>query len=191
MKIEQKVGWKGIFTLKQYRNCAFRHDTGEVILGKDGTPLGADLVGTEEKDINLITTEGKDYIADLAYNNNDTQEANWYLALFGNNLAPVVGDTAALVAARLGELNAEIVETNRPQWVKNTLTPNTGLSSSNSESPATFTAATDDTIYGAYMISNNVLAGTTGVLLAASSFSTTRSVLTDDILQLTYEIQLT
>lgn len=170
MKIEQQVGWKGIFTLKHFR---------------DGKLIGEDEV------TNLITTEGKDYIADLSYNNNDTQETSWYLALFGNNLSPVVGDTAALVAARLGELDAEIVETNRPQWVKNSLTPNTGASSSNSESPATFTAATNDTIYGAYMVSSNALSGTTGVLLAASSFSTTRSVLTDDILQLTYEIQLT
>lgn len=187
MKITQGLIKQGVFKPTWLRGCELDAE-GQAKLDSKGFPIGGYPIGGSDGD-NLPTTEGLDYIADLCYNNSDTQEANWYLALFGNNLAPVVGDTAALVAARLGELNAEITNANRPQWTPNA--GNNGASSSNSESPAVFTMASNDTIYGAYKISSNTKAGTTGVLFAAALFVDVRSPLAGDVLQLVYETELT
>lgn len=167
MNVKDSTGWKGVFTAKIFR---------------DG-----ELIDTQVSS-NLITTEGKNYIANLAYNNSDTQEALWYLGLFGNNLAPASNDTAAGVAARLGELDAEYSETTRPQWTPNAA--NTGLLSKNSDAPANFTMASADAIYGAFMISDSAKVGVAGVLLAASNFAV-RNVEISDIIQLTYQIELT
>lgn len=171
MKVLQNMKPAGVFTLKHFR---------------DGKQIGENVITP-----NTVVTEGKDYMADLAYNNSDTQETAWYLALFGNNLTVDVTDTAATIAARLAELNSEIDEANRPTWTPNSTVPNTGAVSSNSENPAVFTMGVDDTVYGAYFISSNVKAGTAGVLLAGSNFSTSRVVLAADVLQLTYSITLT
>ena len=190
MKIIQGLNKQGVFKQTWLRGCELGED-GQALLDAKGFPIGGYVIGGDEddEDSNLPTTEGLNYLADLGYNNNDTQEASWYLAIFGNNLAPVIGDTAALVAARLGELNAEITNVTRPQWIPNA--GNTGASSSNSDSPAVFTMAANDTIYGAYKISSNTKAGATGVLLAAALFDDVRSPLAGDVLQLVYETQLT
>ena len=182
MKIEQNLRPAGVFTLKHFRD------------GK--------LIGEEIFSPNIVVTQGKDYIADVAYNNNAAQQTTWYLALYGNNLSPASNDTAdgtgqgqaTPIATRLGELNSELDNGTNPvreTWTPNSSVPNTGAASSNSENPASFTMAADDTIYGAYLISDSVKAGITGILLAASDFGTSRVVLTSDILQLTYSIALT
>jgi len=159
---------KGIFTLDHYR---------------DGKLLGTDSFE------NLIVTEGKDYVANSAYNNQVASQPNWFVALYGNNVAPSESLTAATVASILGELNTEVSEATRPAWAPNAT--NNGSSSSNSDAVAVFTMTQDDTVYGAFFISNSTKGGTTGTLLAASAFSPSRAVQTNDVLQLTYEIQLT
>jgi len=164
----ENIKHKGIFTLEHFR---------------DGELIGSD------KFENLIVTEGKNYVANSAYNNKIAAQPNWFVALYGNNVAPSDSLTAADVASILGELNTEVAEATRPAWTPNA--GNSGASSSNSEAVAVFTMTQDDTVYGAFFVSNSTKAGTTGTLLAASAFSPSRAVQTNDVLQLTYEIQLT
>jgi len=169
MKINQALKPAGVFVLKHFR---------------EGEQVGEDIIS-----LNLVTTEGKDYMSDTFLNNAAIAQTSWYLALYGNNLSPAETDTAATVASRLGELAVEIQETNRPGWTANA--GNTGASSSNSDAPGVFTMVANDDIYGAYLISSNVKSGTQGVLLAVSKFGTSRTVELADVLQLTYEIRLT
>ena len=189
MEVLQDMKPHGFFTLKHFRNVQ-TNDDGSYKFDDNGNLLG----DKAEEDVvfpNLVTTEGKDYMANIAYNNTGTQQTAWYLALFDNNLAVESTDVASAVAARLGELTTGISEANRPTWVKNVSVANTGLLSSNSESPAVFTVTAGTTVYGAYMISNNAKGGTSGVMLAGSNFAPSRVVLTSDVLQLTYSIALT
>lgn len=171
MKINQDLKPAGVFTLQHFR---------------DGIKIGDDVVSDNE-----VVTQGLDMIADVCFNGETAPSTLWYLALYGNNVPVASTWTAANVAANSGELNTEISEANRPTWTKNTSVPNTGASSSNSENPAAFTMAQDDTIYGAFIVSTNSKAGTAGTLLAATKFTTSRAVLSSDEIRLTYEIQLT
>jgi len=169
MQNVESIKHKGIFRLEHFRN---------------GEKINEDIFSE-----NLIVIEGKNYLSNSAYNNVTAAQPNWFVALYGNNVAPSDTLTGANVASILGELNTEVSEATRPVWVPNG--SNTGASSSNSEAVAVFTMTQDDTVYGAFFVSNSTKAGTTGTLLAASAFSPSRSVQTNDVLQLTYEIQLT
>lgn len=138
---------------------------------------------------NIVVTEGKNYIADVAYNNNDTIKPTWYTALFVNNRTPLAGDNAATVAGLTTELTTQYSEPVRQTWTPNA--GNTGASSSNSDSAAVFTITASATLYGAFMISENTKAGTSGVLLAEALFDGgARAVQNADVVHLTYTIQL-
>lgn len=172
MKSVDQFTRKGVFTLKHFR---------------DGKQIGEDVISD-----NLVTTEGRDYIANIAYNGNGASAQNiWYVALYKNNVTPAAGDSSSDVIAKYGELSAELVNATRPVWVPND--GNSGSSSSNSDSVATFTmdaGAASTTIYGALFISTSGKASATGILMAASAFTPSRTVLANDVLNLTYEIQL-
>jgi len=183
MNINQKLKPQGFFTLKHFRN---------------------DVLLNEEKTSNIVVTEGLDYIGAVSYGAYAKQNT-WYLALFGDNTTPLANDTASGtnivigsggsgtgVALRLGEIKTEIDEAVRPTWTPDS--GNDGASSSNSIAPAEFTIATGTTdldVYGGFMVSSNVQTGAAGVLLAAAKFTTARVVQADDVLQLTYTIELT
>ena len=61
-----------------------------------------------------------------------------------------------------------------------------GQSVTNSASAASFTFNANLTIYGAFLASSSVISGTTGTLFSAAQFGTAKSVVSSDVLLLTY-----
>ena len=85
MNIIQNMKPAGIFTLAHFRNVQTNND-GSYKVDENGNLLG-DKVEKDAIFLNLVTTTGKDYMANIAYNNLGVQQTGWYLALFNNNLA--------------------------------------------------------------------------------------------------------
>ena len=132
------------------------------------------------KEKNIVVNQGLNYILDAALSGG-TVNTTHYVGLFSNNYTPI----AATLVTNLTEVNAKYNETARPTWSE------LGASSqtiTNSVSPAAFTFNASETIYGAFLISNNTKGGTTGTLIAASKFSASRSVVAADVLNVSYTI---
>jgi hypothetical protein len=135
---------------------------------------------------NIVTDQGLNYILDAALSG-ATPATTHYIGLFKNNYTPVAGDTAALFPGGgvASEANTEYNEATRPTWSE------AGVSAkviTNSASPAAFTFNTSVTIYGAFLVSTNTKAGTTGVLIAASKFGASRALINGDVLNVTYTL---
>lgn len=135
----------------------------------------------EWDDHNLITDEGINNLLDV-YLRNQTNAGTWYIGLFEGNYTPLVTDTGATIAANADETTA-LTNTVRPTW-----TPAAAAAKAitNSASKATFTFNADTTIYGGFLISNNVIGGNTGKCFAASRFTSSKAVGNGDQILLTY-----
>lgn len=139
------------------------------------------IVDTFEFD-NLVTDEGLNHLLDVALAAG-SQITSWYLGVFEGNYTPVAGDTAAGIAAASTESSAYSGGV-RPAWTPGAVASKTV---SNSASRASFTFSASKTIYGAFMISSAVINGTSGKLLSAARFSSSKSVQSGDELLLTYQ----
>lgn len=121
-----------------------------------------------------------------------TYTAAWYIGLYGaaatNN--PAAGDTAASHAGWT-EVTPYSNAT-RPAATFGTATTADPSVISNSASPAAFNINATSTVGGAFLISNNTKAGTTGILFSASDFAAPgdRSVASGDTLNVTYTFNL-
>ena len=134
---------------------------------------------------NIVVNEGLNYVLNTALDAQAAQAA-WYIGIFSGNYVPVATDTAATIATNATEFSS-YTATTRPVW-----TPPTGGSTAqeidNSAAKATFTVNAAGTIYGAFLVSSNVISGTTGVLFAASQFTAARTVVANDQLLITYAV---
>lgn len=111
-----------------------------------------------------------------------TQISSWYFGVFEGNYVPVATDTAANIAANSTECTA-YQEATRPLFVP--AVP-TGPSCTNSANKAVFTFNANKTIYGAFLISNNVKGGTSGKLFSGAQFTSSKSVTPTDQLLISY-----
>ena len=137
---------------------------------------------------NIVVNEGLVYVLNTALSA-VSQEASWFIGIFKNNYTPVPADTAAtfVLVGSSDEANAEYDEATRPAYTVNT----SNLANvSNSSSPAAFTMNTAQDIYGAFLVSTATKSGTLGVLCAASKFSAVRSLVSSDVLNITYQITI-
>ena len=135
---------------------------------------------------NIIVNQGLNYILDSALSNG-TVIPTWYIGLFKNNYTPLSTETMALFpGAGVGnESTTEYSESTRPLW------NDTGASSqsiSNSTNPAVFTFTAGVTIYGAFLASSSTKGATTGTLLSASKFGTSKTMASSDQLNIGYTI---
>ena len=135
----------------------------------------------EWEDHNIVVNEGLNNLLGV-YFNAATQITQWYCGTFEGNYTPVAGVTAATITSASTECTA-YDEATRPAY--NEAAP-ASQSITNSASKATFTFNATKTIYGAFLISNNTKSGTTGVLFSAARFGTSKNVVDDDQLLLTY-----
>jgi hypothetical protein len=163
MKEQTKIG--GIFTFSQVRN-------GKII--------------DQWEQPNIVVDEGLNYMLDAALSGGAVITA-WYVGLFKNNYTPITTNVMATFpgAGVANEADAELTNTTRPIWT------DAGASAktiTNTASPAALTFASDIPIYGAFLSSSSVQSGTSGVLLAASKFTSVRNMLTGDILNVTYAL---
>lgn len=118
------------------------------------------------------------------YFNAGGQTTTWYMGIFQGNYTPVATDTAASIAGNSTECSSYSSAT-RPQWQN--AAPSAQVIT-NAANRATFTFTGTVTVYGAFLISNNTIGGTAGVLFAAAQFGASKAVVASDQLLLTYQI---
>ncbi len=139
---------------------------------------------------NVITTQGLNHMLDVTFHGT-TALGTWYLLLFEDNYAPLIGDTYAVPG--FNESTA-YTEATRPAFVEAAAS---GKVITNTANKATFTMNDTKTIYGAALVSATAdgntkdnTAGAGGVMFCASKFSTAKSVVVTDILQISCTITL-
>lgn len=131
---------------------------------------------------NLVVNEGIDYILGASLNG-VAQEPGVYIGVFKGNYTPAASETAATIASAATE-SADYDEVNRPAWGQGAVSAQT-LSNSGSEAQITMNASV--TLYGAFLITDNIKNGTNGVLVAARRFAASRGTQANDIIQLQYD----
>jgi hypothetical protein len=135
---------------------------------------------------NIIVTEGRNHILDVTYHA-AAQITTWYLCPFEGNYTPVAGDTAATFPASSTECTA-YDEAARVAFVETA--PSAG-SLSNVGNVAVFTMNASKTLYGVSLSSVSTKSATTGTLMSASRFAAPRAVVDNDVVQITYTINVT
>lgn len=136
----------------------------------------------DEEDLkNLVVNEGLNHILDVVLHGS-SQVTTWYLGLFEGNYTPVATVTAATITAASTECTA-YDESTRVAYDEAAAS---GQSITNAASKATFTMNASKTVYGAFLVSASAKLATTGVLLSAARFGSSKAVVDDDQLLLTY-----
>jgi hypothetical protein len=151
-----------------------------------GQIIRAGEVIDEWEDDNLVTNEGLNALLNVMLNG-ATQITTWYLGVFEGNYTPVAGVTAATITAASTECTA-YDEATRVAYVEAAAS---SQSITNAASRATFTFNATKTIYGAFLVSASAKSATTGTLFSAARFGTSKSVVDDDQLLLTYTFSAT
>lgn len=133
-----------------------------------------------EQVTNLIVNTGLNFLLDSGLNS--TEAGTIYLGL-KNTGSPAAGDTMASHAGWTENQNYD--EATRPSWAQ-------GSASSQSVTNAStvdFTIDTNSqTIAGIFTTTNNTKGGTTGTLISAVDFSSSKSADDNDVIQVTYTI---
>lgn len=130
---------------------------------------------------NLVVNEGLNALLNIMFNSS-SQITSWFLGIFQGNYTPVSTDTASVIATNSTECSSYTSAT-RPAW---TQAAASAQSITNAANRATFTFNASQTIYGAFLISNSTIGGTTGTLFSAAQFSASKNVVNLDQLLLTY-----
>ena len=140
-------------------------------LDKDGN------VKWEEEKKNLIVTEGLNHILDSQFHAG-TQVTTWYIGLKGSG-TPVAGDTMASHASW-----SEITDYSgaRQEWTEGAASSGSMTNASSVDFSITGTA----TVAGAFL--NTASTGTAGTLYGVVDFSSARSVISGDTLQVTVTV---
>lgn len=140
---------------------------------------------------NLVVNVGLQYMAGVALTST-AQLTNWYIGLYGAAASntPAAGDTMGL---HTGWTEIDCYSNaNRPTATFAAATNANPSVVTNSASKAQFNIDTTATVGGAFLVSNNTILGTTGILFSAADFASPgdRSVVNGDILLVTYTFSL-
>jgi len=144
------------------------------------------LIWTEEIH-NVWTAEGLNSLLN-AYFHAATQITTWYCLLFETDTTPADGTTYATPVFTECEAYDEAT---RPEYVE---AESTAKSITNSANKAVFTMNATKTIYGAALVGGGTGAATKGdaagggTLPVAGKFASSRAVVDDDIINLTYTV---
>lgn len=129
---------------------------------------------------NIITNAGRDYMVDAGLSGG-TPVTAWFIGLV-NGATPTFA-AADTMASHAGWTESTAYdEATRVAYVEAGVT---GGQVTNAASVAQFTMNATATIGGAFLVSNNTKGGTTGTLYAEGSFATNRSVIDNDVLEVT------
>jgi hypothetical protein len=132
---------------------------------------------------NLVVTVGRNHYLDATLKTGVTSPL-WYVGL-KNATAAVAADT---MSSKVWTELVPYSNATRPQYITGTIGSG---SVNNSGSTATFNINATATIGGAFLVNNNTKSGTTGILLGAGEFTTPRSVLSGDTLNVTVTCSIT
>lgn len=133
---------------------------------------------------NLVVTAGRDKYLDATLKTGLTTPL-WYVGLKGTG-SPVAGDTMASHAG-WSTITPYSNATN-PAFTPGTISAG---SVDNSASKAVFNINASSTVFGAFLTDNNTKGGTTGILLGAGDFASSRAVLDGDTLNVTVTCSIT
>lgn len=138
----------------------------------------------EETFDNLVPNVGLDHALDVTLNG-ATQSTTWYVGLVDGATSPTfdAGDTMSSHSGWSEETAYD--EAARQTWSSGAVS---NQSIDNSGSVATYNYSTSSDVAGAFLVDDSTSGGTTGVLFAEGSFSSTRSVGNGDTLEVTYTI---
>lgn len=139
---------------------------------------------------NLVVSEGLTHILSVALGST-AKPAGYYLALFGGATAPAANWTAATfpsVAQEITSLTEGYADATRPVWVPGAAA--NGSISNPVAASLTITTATTLSVTGLALLTNNTRGGTSGVLVSATKFASTRSFQNGDVYQIGYELDL-
>ena len=140
---------------------------------------------------NTFTTAGMAFLLNTIFHDISKAASDiWYCGLFKGNITPVLADTAA----KLGNGNAynecqdadyDDPLTNRPAY-----TPVDTVTAviTNAAAKAHFVMAGGITVYGAFLVDAAAKTAITGTLMCAKRFGTSRAVIADDEIYVTYQI---
>ena len=136
---------------------------------------------------NIVTNEGLDSILDV-YFHAATQITTWYCVMFENDYTPDGDETYAV--PEYTETTA-YDEATRPKYEEAAAS---SQSITNSANKATFTISASKTLYGAALVGGGFSATTKGntdgggTLICAARFTSSRAVIDDDVINLTYTV---
>ncbi len=172
----------------------FEQTSGGVFMPVDALKIGGrftiehyrkgELIDVEECK-NLVVNEGLNAMLDTMLHGS-AQVTTWYLGLFEGNYTPVSTVTAATITAASTETTA-YDETTRVAYDEAAASAQV---TTNAANKATFTFNATKTIYGAFLVSAAAKSATTGTLLAAARFASSKAVAAADQLLLTYALSL-
>jgi hypothetical protein len=153
---------------------------------------GKNLYDAWMKKPNIFTTEGMAFILNTMLHDLSKAASNiWYVGIFKNNVTPALGDTAAAKRGAAGtygecqDADYDAPATTCPAYVPvDTAT----AVITNAASKAEFTMNASITVYGAFLGNVAAKTATTGVLLCAKKFDSSRAVIADDVLAVTYQV---
>lgn len=144
---------------------------------------------------NTFTTEGMAYLLNIIFGTTSKAgSAIWYVGIFKNNVTPAVGDTAAAKLGAAGtygecqDADYDSPATNKPAY---TIATTATAVCTNSAAAASFTMAAGITVYGAFLSTVAAKTATTGYLMCAKAFTSSRAVIDNDVLAVTYQITCT
>lgn len=130
---------------------------------------------------NRVVDDSINYIIDLILHG-ATQIPTWYIAQFSGNVTPAANLTALTFPSVCTEFTG-YQETTRQEYIEAAAM---NLSTSNADNLASFTITTAATIYGAAILSVSTKSATSGRLLAAARYTTSKVVDNGDILKAQY-----
>lgn len=134
---------------------------------------------------NIVVDQGLTSMLGV-YLHADAQLASWFVGIYSGNYTPTNAVTAATIASASTECTAYTNATR----VAYTPAAAANKAITNAASRADFIFNADQTVYGAFLISDSTKSGTGGVLFSAARFGTAKTVATSDELLLTYAFSL-
>jgi hypothetical protein len=150
----------------------------------------------QDENHNLVVNAGLQYMCGAALTST-SQITTWYVGLYGSGAtnSPNATDTMASHGAQGAGGWTEVTtysNATRPACTFAAATLANPSVATNTASPASFSMNGTATIGGAFLVSNNTVGGTTGVLFSAADFSSPgdRNVVLGDTLNITYTLSL-
>lgn len=142
---------------------------------------------------NLIVDEGIATILSVAFAAT-AKPAAFYLALFSGATAPAANWTASNFASVSSEIVSQsegYTSATRPVWTPPSSTATNSIDNLSSVASLTIATATSLTVTGAAMLTNSTRGGTTGKLISATKYGSSRAFQNGDVYEVGYRVSLT
>lgn len=148
--------------------------------------------GEWQRTPNLIVTEGLAHMLNVALGTTPKPTA-YYLALFSAAAQPQASWTAASFSSAASEVTSMAegyTDATRPKWTPSNTTGNS-IDNMSTIAKVTISTASQLTVQGAAMLTNNTRGGTSGVLVSATKYPSARVFQDGDTYEIGYRISLT